>query len=135
MNQEEFQAQELKLQRLREEEIQMRQQMQRQQEEHQARLEMQKRLQEEEQQLRARMNFQAPPVAPQPVVINNVINNNVQTARPTLGLVVRLLYFFFIGWWFGFAWLFGATLMCISFFGLPIGILMFAKTSQAFFLW
>lgn len=137
MNQDETQAREQMVQRLREEETQMRLQMQRHQEEQQARLEMQKRLHEEEMQIRAQRNVQVPPAATQPVIINNVINNNnnVNLRRPTLGIVVRVLYFAFIGWWFGWVWLFGAVLMCISFFGLPIGILMFAKTADAFFLW
>lgn len=130
----EIEARQAMMQRLEAEELTIRTQMQRQQEEHQARLEMQKRLYEEEQTIRTQRQFQAPPMN-QPVIINNVINNNVQSGRQSLGFLIRTIYFLSVGWWFGFVWLFGAILCFGSIIGIPLGVLMLAKAGDAFFLW
>ena len=103
-------------------------------EEELARLEMHKRLQTEELEHRTRMQQNFMPQA-QPVVIHNVIQNNVNMTRPTLGIVIRALYFCFFGWYVGFAWIAAALVVCCTIIGIPLGILMLAKTSQAFFLW
>lgn len=120
------------LERIQREEESLRAELRRKHEEDLARLEIQKRLQEEETQLRTRMKQG---IAAQPVVINNVIQNNVVAHRPTLGFLIRALYFLFIGWWFGFFWLGAALALCATVIGLPIAILMFSKTIEAFFLW
>jgi hypothetical protein len=133
MNPEETARNEMLL-RLQDEEIKLKTELQRKHEEDLARLEMRNRLQAEEFEHRARMQQNFVPQA-QPVVINNVIQNNVRVGRQSLGLIVRLLYFAFIGSWFGFIWLGMALLCCISVVGIPIGVLMLAKTLDAFFLW
>ncbi len=122
------------LQRLQDEEIKLKTELQRKHEEDLARLEMRNRLQAEELEHRARMQQNFIPQA-QPVVINNVIQNNVNMTRPTLGFVIRALYFCFFGWYVGFAWIAAALAVCCTIVGIPLGILMLAKTSQAFFLW
>ncbi len=120
------------LERVQAEEQLMRTELKRKHDEELARLEMHKRLREEESLLRAQMHA---PQAVQPVIINNVIQNNVVVGRRTLGLIVRALYFCFWGWWFGFAWIGVAVLLCCTIIGIPIGVLMLAKTVDAFFLW
>jgi hypothetical protein len=122
------------LQRLQDEEIKFKTELRRKHEEDLARLEMRNRLQAEELEHRARMQQNFVPQA-QPVIIQNVINNNVSTTRPTLGIIVRLLYFVFIGWYVGFFWLGVALAICCTIIGIPVGVLMLAKTKEAFFLW
>ena len=60
---------------------------------------------------------------PQQQVMQAVnVNVNVQQKGP--GLIVRAIYFFFIGWWLGFFWLnFGFTL-CAMIVTLPLGLAM-----------
>jgi hypothetical protein len=146
------------LERLQAEEDQLRANMKRQLEEEQNRSAMKHRLEEEEAQLRREMQMRVsstiqpvpqPPVATQfsaqpqyaqqmpgqTVVVNNIINNSVSNQRQSLGFIIRALYFFFIGWWVGFAWLGVALALCVTIIGLPIAFLMFTKTSEAFFLW
>jgi hypothetical protein len=146
------------LERLQAEEDQLRVNMKRQLEEEQNRSAMKHRLEEEEAQLRREMQMRVsstmqpapqPPVATQfsaqpqyvqqmpgqTVVVNNIINNSVSNQRQSLGFIIRALYFFFIGWWVGFAWLGVALALCVTIIGLPIAFLMFTKTSEAFFLW
>jgi hypothetical protein len=122
------------LRRLQREEAHLRAEMQRKHDEDLARCELQKRLHEEEMRLRAQMQ-PALQVQNQPVVINNVIQNNVVAHRPSLGFLVRALYFLFIGWWFGFVWLGAALAVGVTVIGLPIALLMLSKTIEAFFLW
>ena len=55
--------------------------------------------------------------------------------RPTLGFGVRLIYFLFVGIWFGFVWLALGVAFCLSLIGLPLGILMLRHTDKAFALW
>ncbi len=122
------------LERLENEEAGLRAELRRKHDEDLARLEMHKRIQDDEMRLRAQMHT-APQVQNQPIVINNVIHNNVRTGRSSLGFLIRVLYFLFIGWWFGFVWLGAALALCVTVIGFPIAILMFAKTIEAFFLW
>ncbi|CAM4088671.1 YccF domain-containing protein [Deinococcus marmoris] len=86
----------------------------------------------------------APATAPAPIIVN-VTNSNVATATAsaTVGsaaaskhpsTIIRVLYFCFFGWWIGPTWLLVAVLLCCSVIGLPIGVLMFSKTVDAFFL-
>ncbi|MFC4427303.1 YccF domain-containing protein [Deinococcus navajonensis] len=101
--------------------------------------------------VRARLASQAqvaegaptPPAPPAPIIVNVTnTNSSVATSTAVVGpardqspsMVLRLLYFCFIGWWFGPLWLFAALLMCGSVLGLPIGVLMFSKSIKAFFL-
>jgi Inner membrane component domain len=120
--------------RLQDEEIKLKTELQRKHEEDLARLEMHKRLQNEEFEHRTRMQQNFIPQA-QPVVIQNVINNNVNTSKPTLGSIVRLLYFIFFGFYIGFLWMGAAILICCTIIGIPVGVLMLAKSKEAFFLW
>ncbi|HEX2864737.1 MAG TPA: YccF domain-containing protein [Deinococcales bacterium] len=105
---------------------------------------MLERLQREEEVLRAEMRARlasetrpvpaAPAAGPQPVVVIN----NVLTAAPqawTLPLLFRILYFAFVGWWAGLTWAAVALVFCVTFVGLPVGILMFAALPKVFFLW
>ena len=55
--------------------------------------------------------------------------------RPTLGFGVRLIYFLFVGIWFGFVWLALGVTLCLSLIGLPLGILMLRHIDKAFVLW
>ena len=56
-------------------------------------------------------------------------------SRPTLGLPVRLIYFLFIGLWFGFVWLALGVALCLSLIGLPLGVWMLRHLDKAFALW
>lgn len=51
----------------------------------------------------------------EPVVIEN---------RRNPGCLIQLLWFAFIGWWLGQAWMIIAWLFMISILGIPIGIIM-----------
>jgi Inner membrane component domain len=134
MNQEETARNEMQ-KRLQDEETKLKTELQRKHEEDLARLEMRNRLQAEEFEHRARIMQQNFIPQAQPVVIQNVINNNVNVSKPTLGTIVRLLYFVFFGCYFGFLWMGAALAICCTIIGIPVGVLMLAKTKEAFFLW
>jgi uncharacterized membrane protein YccF (DUF307 family) len=51
-----------------------------------------------------------------------------QTSRP--GCLLQVLYFVFIGWWFGLLWVTVAWLLNISIIGLPIGAAMLNNVPQ-----
>lgn len=55
--------------------------------------------------------------------------------RPTLGAGARLIYFVFIGLWFGFVWLALGVALCLSLIGLPLGVWMLRHLDKAFALW
>jgi len=57
-----------------------------------------------------------------PVMQQNV-NVNIQTSKQH-GLLSRALYFVFVGWWLGFAWLNVGYALCVTVIGLPIGLAM-----------
>lgn len=46
---------------------------------------------------------------------------------PQTSLVVRAIYFVFVGWWASFIWANVAWALCVSVIGIPIGIWMFGK--------
>jgi len=94
-------------------------------------------------------------MAPQPIIVN--VTNSVNTAatseaaasaitaavaagvasaggRTHPPTILRLVYFLFIGCWAGFIWIGVAALLCISVIGLPIGLMMFSRTADAFIL-
>lgn len=79
------------------------------------------------------------PQQPQIVLNNNIVMQNnvntrvyVRTHHPSM--LVRLLYFLFIGCWFGTLWLICAlSLICTVIFA-PVGIAMTAKIAWAYFL-
>jgi uncharacterized membrane protein YccF (DUF307 family) len=52
----------------------------------------------------------------QPVVVN------IQKNQPNI--VLRVLWFIFVGWWVGLIWLHLAYVLCVSVIFLPIGLLM-----------
>ena len=47
---------------------------------------------------------------------------NVQNNQPNL--ILRALWFIFIGWWAGLIWLHVAYVLCVSIIFLPIGLIM-----------
>lgn len=50
-----------------------------------------------------------------------------RTARGQHSLVVRALYFVFVGWWLGFIWTNVAAFLAITVVGLPIAFWMFNR--------
>lgn len=40
-------------------------------------------------------------------------------------MLIRAIYFIFVGWWAGFLWAYLAYFLCISIFLLPVGLIMF----------
>ncbi|HEX3642927.1 MAG TPA: YccF domain-containing protein [Ktedonobacteraceae bacterium] len=53
------------------------------------------------------------------------INVNVGYQRPQqISMLVRFIYFCFVGWWIGMLWLGIALGFCCSIIGLPIGLMM-----------
>lgn len=85
--------------------------------------------------------YQQPPVQyyPQPPApVQNVVVNNIVSAGQQSGqhppMIIRMLYFLFIGWWFGFLWI-GLALATFPFVvTIPLGIWMLNRTGRAFFL-
>lgn len=86
------------------------------------------------------------PAAPQPIIIN-VDNSNSNTAIATANVnvgaaavrqprpfILRLLYFIVFGWWVGIIWVSIALALCLTFFGLPIGLMMLRRSVEAFIL-
>lgn len=63
--------------------------------------------------------------APAPIQHTTVV---VANAGP--GILVRALYFFFIGWWFGFVWISLAWALNATIIGLPLGLLMLNRVPQ-----
>lgn len=51
-----------------------------------------------------------------------------QTSRP--GCLLQVLYFAFIGWWFGLLWVTIAWLLNVSIIGLPLGAVMLNNVPQ-----
>ena len=46
------------------------------------------------------------------------------------GIIIRLLYFIFVGWWLGLAWIILAELLNLTIVGLPLGLAMINKIPQ-----
>ena len=46
------------------------------------------------------------------------------------GCLVRVLYFIFIGWWFGLIWILGAWFFNLTIIGLPLGLAMINSIPQ-----
>lgn len=57
--------------------------------------------------------------------MTNVVNVNVNVAgiqqRP---LLIRAVYYIFVGWWVGYLWASLAYFFCLTILGLPLGIVM-----------
>ena len=110
-----------------------------------ARIEAEELAKFEEEQMRAeirtRMTGQQAAPAPAPVIVN-ITNSNVSSATANVvgggrqhpSTIIRLLYFLFFGWWIGPIWVGVAILFCLSFFGLPIGLLMLSRALDSFIL-
>ena len=64
----------------------------------------------------------------QPMMVNNVVQVNVNNGQH--GLIVRALYFIFIGWWAGFFWLNLGFALCMFIFTLPLGLVMLNRVPQ-----
>ena len=62
------------------------------------------------------VNVAAPAAAPAPVVVNQ--------PRSGQSLVIRAVWFVFIGWWAGWLWAMLAWFFNLTIIGLPLGILM-----------
>lgn len=59
----------------------------------------------------------------QMVNVVNVVNVG-PPVRQSVPMLVRILYFFFIGWWLGMVWLFCALFLCALIFTMPLGLMM-----------
>ena len=59
----------------------------------------------------------------QPPMMQQSVNVNIQTSKQH-GFLSRAIYFCFIGWWLGFAWLNVGYALCVTVIGLPIGLAM-----------
>jgi uncharacterized membrane protein YccF (DUF307 family) len=46
---------------------------------------------------------------------------------PEINLLVRAIYFVFVGWWLSAIWMGAAYLMCLTIVGLPVGFWMFDR--------
>lgn len=57
---------------------------------------------------------------------------NVQfvTSQSGPGLLIRVLWFLFIGWWLGLIWVLIAWFFNLTILGLPLGLLMINNTPQ-----
>ena len=51
----------------------------------------------------------------------------IQSGRAQRSLIVRALWFVFVGWWASLIWMFGAWILSITIIGLPIAIWMYHK--------
>jgi hypothetical protein len=76
---------------------------------------------------------QAVPVPQQSIIVNNVVNMGA-TGGGHPPMIVRLIYFLFIGWWFGFFWIALALGTFPFIVTIPLGIWMLNRTGRAFFL-
>lgn len=66
------------------------------------------------------MMYPQPMMAPQ-----TQVNVNIGYQRPQqISMLVRFIYFCFVGWWIGMFWLGIALGFCCSIIGLPIGLMM-----------
>ena len=90
--------------------------------------------------------WQAPPLAPAPVqaapaqaIANNsvtIVNYGppqlfqVGVASSGTNLIVRAIWFFFIGWWLGLIWTFFAWLFNLTLIGMPVGVMMLNAIPQ-----
>lgn len=74
------------------------------------------------------IQMQPQPQYQQPMMVNNVVQVNVNHGGP--GLLVRALYFIFIGWWVGFFWLNLGFALCMFIFTLPLGLVMLNRVPQ-----
>lgn len=43
-------------------------------------------------------------------------------------LIVRIVWFIFVGWWLALLWVMIAIVACVTIIGLPLGLWMFSKT-------
>jgi len=50
--------------------------------------------------------------------------NMVITAQKNPGCLIQLLWFAFIGWWLGQAWMVVAWILMVSIIGIPLGVMM-----------
>ncbi len=62
--------------------------------------------------------------------VNNNVNVNVQMGSSGPGFLVRLIYFCFVGWWLGYAWLSVGFFLCALVVTLPVGLVMLNRLPQ-----
>jgi hypothetical protein len=74
-----------------------------------------------------------PSMPAQQIIIHNQMTQ-VSSGSQSPSPLIRILWFCLIGWWVGFMWVGIALSLCATFIGLPVGILMLAKTGKVFFL-
>jgi len=58
----------------------------------------------------------------------------VNVARQETPMVIRLLYFLFIGWWLGLLWVSIAVCLICTIIGAPAGFIMLAMTGKVMLL-
>lgn len=57
--------------------------------------------------------------------VTNAVNVNVNvTGVQQRSMLIRAIYYIFVGWWVGYIWASLAYFMCLSILGLPLGIVM-----------
>lgn len=80
--------------------------------------------------------YQPPMYAPVQPQVNVMVNQVVRVGvrRRHTNMVVRVLYFLFVGSWLGLLWLMTALFLICTFVGAPLGIVMLGKTGKILFL-
>ena len=68
------------------------------------------------------------PSVQQANVMNTMVNVNIQ--QKGHGLLIRTLYFLFIGWWAGYFWLSIGFGLCMLIVTLPLGLAMLNRLPQ-----
>jgi hypothetical protein len=68
---------------------------------------------------------QQPMMQPQMMMPQMNVNVNIGNQRPQqISMLVRMIYFVFVGWWLGMFCLGVALSLCCSIIGLPIGLMI-----------
>lgn len=76
------------------------------------------------------MPYQQPMMQPQMMMMPQMnVNVNVGNQSPQqVSMLVRIIYFCFVGWWLGMFWLGIALSLMATIIGLPIGLMMINRT-------
>ena len=68
--------------------------------------------------------YPQPYFLPQQMMAQNYVMVNMQVNKPQVNFLIRVIYFFCVGWWLGMCWISIALLLCMSIIGLPVGVMM-----------